>query len=170
MTTLGPDSAAPGARIVWEAKEDKSYDLEEALSPKSNRPERIGRRRSVSSSSPATTAPRRSSAVRSVRQRCRNRLGRRTNPDSDLNIRIAYSVARALAIRENHESVESEQALKAIDLATRAIEKQLEHLDQIKTWAETVKNNGEKMADRAGRMRADLAREVEALGPSSERS
>jgi len=80
-----------------------------------------------------------------------------------LNIRIAYSVARALVIRETHESIESEQALNMIDLATRAIEKQLEHLDQIRTWAETVKNNGEKMADRAGRMRADLAREVEAL-------
>jgi hypothetical protein len=44
------------------------------------------------------------------------------NSSSDLNLRIAYSVARALAIRESHESVESEQALHAIDLATRAIE------------------------------------------------
>jgi hypothetical protein len=48
-------------------------------------------------------------------------------------------------------------------LAARAIEKQLEHLDQIKIWAETVKTNGEKMADRAGKMRADLAKQVESL-------
>jgi hypothetical protein len=65
-------------------------------------------------------------------------------------------------VREQ-QSVESEHALNAIDLATRAIEKQLDHLDQIKIWAETVKSNGDKVAERAGRMRADLAREVEAL-------
>jgi len=70
------------------------------------------------------------------------------------------SVARALVIRENHESVETEHAISAIEVATRTIEKQLDHLDQIKTWAETVKNNGEKIADRAGRMRGDLAKEI----------
>jgi hypothetical protein len=31
VTTLGPDSAAPGARIVWEAKSNISYDLAGAL-------------------------------------------------------------------------------------------------------------------------------------------
>jgi uncharacterized protein Smg (DUF494 family) len=72
-------------------------------------------------------------------------------------------LARALVIRENHDSVESEYALKAIDLSARAIEKQLGELDQLKTWAETVKNNGEKMSASVARMRADLAKEVEAL-------
>jgi len=32
VSILGPDSAAPNARVVWEAKEDKSYDLRRALS------------------------------------------------------------------------------------------------------------------------------------------
>ena len=34
VTVRGPDSAAPGARIVWEAKDDKSYDLKRALAEK----------------------------------------------------------------------------------------------------------------------------------------
>jgi hypothetical protein len=161
VTTLGPDSAAPGARIVWEAKEDKSYDLKRALAEieaaRKNRQAQSGVFVFSRTAAPDGLQPfaRYGNDVVIIWDA--------DNPDSDLNIRIAYSVARALVIRETHESVESEQALNAIDLATRAIEKQLEHLDQIRTWAETVKNNGEKMADRAGRMRADLAREVDAL-------
>ncbi len=161
VTTLGPDSAAAGARIVWEAKEDKSYDLKRALaeieSARKNREAQIG-----------VFAFSRNSAPDGLQSFAR--YGNdivitwdAESPDTDQNIRVAYSVARALVVRENHESVESEQALRAIDVATRAIEKQLDHLDQIKTWAETVKSNGEKVADRAMRMRADLAKEIEAL-------
>jgi hypothetical protein len=161
VTTLGPDSAAPGVRIVWEAKEDKSYDLKRALAEmdvaRKNRQAQIGIFVFSRLAAPEGLQP-------------FTRYGNDVvviwdaeNPDSDLNIKVAYSVARALVIREAHESVESEHALNAIDLATRAIEKQLDHLDQIKIWAETVKSNGDKVAERAGRMRADLAREVEAL-------
>jgi hypothetical protein len=161
VTTLGPDSAAPGARIVWEAKEDKSYDLKTALAEievaRKNRQAQIGVFVFSRITSPESLQP-------------FARYGNdivitwdAANTDSDLNLRVAYSVARALVIRENHESVESEQALKVIDLATRAIEKQLEHLDQIKVWAETVRSNGDKVVERAAKMRADLAREVEAL-------
>ena len=85
------------------------------------------------------------------------------DPASDLFIKAALSVARALVIRENHEAVEAEQAVTAIELATRTIEKQLGYLCEIKTWAETVKSNGDKIADRAGRMRTDLAKEIESL-------
>jgi DNA-binding PucR family transcriptional regulator len=47
--------------------------------------------------------------------------------------------------------------------ATRAIEKQLQYLDEFKKWGETVKCNGEKIADRAERMKKELLTEVEAL-------
>ena len=50
-----------------------------------------------------------------------------------------------------------------IERATRAIEKQLQHLDEFKKWGETVKCNGEKIADRAERMKKELLLEVEAL-------
>jgi hypothetical protein len=161
VTTLGPDSAAAGVRIAWEAKEDKSYDLRRALAEmeeaRKNRQAQIG----VFVFS-RTTAP---DGLQPF-ARYGNNIVVIWDPDdanSDLYVRVAYSVARALVIRESHESTETEQAVKSIDLATRCIEKQLEHLDQIKTWADTVKSNGEKIADRAIRMRADLGKEVETL-------
>lgn len=76
-------------------------------------------------------------------------------------VKAAYSVARALVIRETHESAESEAAVAAIEKATITIEKQLEHLGQIKTWADTVKNNGEKISERAGKLQEALAEQVE---------
>jgi hypothetical protein len=82
---------------------------------------------------------------------------------SDLYIKTAYTLARALVIRENHDSVESEHALKAIDLSARAIERQLGELDQLKKWADSVMNNGERMSASVAKMRGDLAKEVEAL-------
>jgi hypothetical protein len=78
-------------------------------------------------------------------------------------VKAAYSVARALVVRETQRSAESEGALNEIELATREIERQIEYLAQIKTWAETVKSNGEKIADRAGRMNDVLTHELEEL-------
>lgn len=161
VTTLGPDSAAPSARIAWEVKSDKSYDLKSALweieQARKNRQAQTGIFVFASNAAPDGLQP---------FARYGNDVVITWDPDnvdSDLNIKAAYSVARALVIREIHESLESEEAIKAIDLATRSIEKQLEHLDQIKTWAETAKTNGGKIAERALKMRGDLAAEVEAL-------
>jgi hypothetical protein len=161
VTILGPESAAPGARIVWEAKDDKSYDLKSARAEmeeaRKNRQAQVGVFVFARGAAPDGLQP----FARYV-----NDLVITWDPDdptSDLFIKVALSVARALVIRESHESVEAEQVVTAIELATRTIEKQLDHLEQIKTWAETVKNNGENIADRARRMRADLAKEIESL-------
>jgi hypothetical protein len=161
VTELGPDSAAPGARIVWEAKDDKSYDLKRALAEmdeaRKNRQAQVGVFVFARTSAPDGLQP---------FARYGNDLVITWDPDdvaSDLFIKAALSVARALVIRESHESVEAEQAVTAIEFATRAIEKQLDHLEHIKTWAETVRSNGDKIADRAGRMRGDLEKEIESL-------
>ena len=161
VTTLSAESSSAGARIVWEAKEDASYDLKDALTEisvaRSNRQAQIGIFVFSSKTAPKSIPP-------------FARYGNDIvvvwdveNAESDLNIRVAYSLARALVVRETSDSVESTQALKAIEVSTRAIEKQIEHLDQIKTWAETARSSGEKVIDRATRMRSDLAREVESL-------
>src|SRR5579883_2209874 len=75
----------------------------------------------------------------------------------------AYSLARALVIRESHESAECGAALKAIESATRAIETQIKHVADVKTWADTIRNNGEKIADRAGKMQDALRAQVDEL-------
>jgi hypothetical protein len=161
VTELGPDSAAPSARIVWEAKDDKSYDLRKALGEveeaRKNRSAQVGVFVFGSSSAPEGLQP---------FARYGNNIVVIWNPDdpaSDLLIKAALSVSRALVIRENHAASGTAQSLVEIELATRAIEKQLGYLDQIKTWADTVKSNGDKISDRAGRMNADLTREIESL-------
>jgi hypothetical protein len=161
ITVLGPESAAPSARIVWEAKSNKSYDLASALREldlaRKNRQAQVGVFVFSKSTAPEDVE---------LFARYGNDLVVLWDPEdpvTDLYVKAAFGVARALVIRETHESGESEHALNAIELATRAIEKQIEGLGQIKTWAETVRSNGDKIADRAGKMQEALQEEVEEL-------
>ncbi len=161
VTVLGPENLAAGARIVWEAKENRSCTLTRALEEigeaRKNRQAQIGVFVFSQNTAPEGLQP----------------FARYDNDiviiwdadaaETDLHLRVAYSLARALAIRENHDSVERAHALREIDLAVRGIERQLAHLDQIKTWAETVRTNGEKVVERVVKMRTDLSKEVEAL-------
>jgi hypothetical protein len=161
VTVLGPESAAAGTRIVWEAKENRSYTLTRAL-------EEIGEARRNRRAQIGVFVFSQRTAPEGLQPFARYGndiviIWDADAPETDLHLRVAYSLARALAIRENHDSVESAQAFREIDLATRGIEKQLTHLDQIKTWAETVKTNGEKVVERVVKMRAELTKEVEAL-------
>ena len=161
VITLGPDSAAPNARIVWEAKSNKSYDLAGALKEldkaRKNRQAQVGVFVFAKDAAPDGSEPfaRYGNDIIVVWDP--------EDPASDLYVRAAYSVARALVIREAHESAESEAAVAAIEKATLAIEKQLEHLGQIKTWADTVKSNGEKISERAEKMQKELTQQVETL-------
>jgi hypothetical protein len=161
VVALGPDSAAPNAHIVWEAKSNKSYDLAGALKEldqaRKNRQAQVGVFVFAKEAAPDGSDPfaRYGNDIIVVWDP--------EDPASDLYVKAAYSVARALVIRETHESAESEAAVAAIEKATLAIEKQLEHLGQIKTWADTVKNNGEKISERAGKLQEALTEQVESL-------
>jgi hypothetical protein len=161
VTTLGSDSSASGARIVWEAKSNKGYDLAGALKEieegRKNRQAQVGVFVFAKEAAPESMEP---------FARYGNDLMIVWNSDdasADLYVKAAYSVARALVVRETQHTSESEEALNEIELSTREIEKQIEYLAQIKTWAETVKGNGEKIADRAGRMHEVLLKAVEEL-------
>lgn len=161
VVALGPESPAPGAQVVWEAKEDRSYDLKKALAEmeeaRKNRQAQLGVFVFSKQTAPADLAP----------------FGRYgadlvvvwdgEDPATDVYVKAAYSVARALAIRVKTEAAHTAEAVQEIELATRAVEKQLNWLDELKRMAETVKGHGEKILDRAVRMRADLAKEVERL-------
>jgi hypothetical protein len=85
------------------------------------------------------------------------------DPGGDLVVRVAYSLARALAVRERCEDRSARAAIGEIESAARAIEKQQGYLDDVRKWAETVKGHGEKIADRSARMAEELQRDVERL-------
>ena len=82
---------------------------------------------------------------------------------TDLRIRCAYSLARGLATRRASHSAASDEALREIDLATRAVEKQLQYLDEVARMAGTVENNGKKIRERMDRMREQLAADVDRI-------
>ncbi|MEP7364535.1 MAG: hypothetical protein ABI972_14865 [Acidobacteriota bacterium] len=161
VVTLGPDSPAPGVKIVWEAKQAGGYTLRSALDEineaRKNREAQIGIFVFSARHAPATLEP----------------FGRydrdivivwdAEDPNSALLVRAAYSLARALALREKKSSADSAAALRSIDEATRAVARQASYLDEMRTWAETVKRNGEKIADRATRMTTDLQRAIDTL-------
>ena len=158
---LGAESAAAHARIVWEAKEKQGVGLREALDEideaRRNRQAQVG----VFVFS-ATTAP---EGLESLQRHGGDVVivWDAEDPASDLVVRAAYSLARALAVRERRSDDEAKAAVVEIDRATRAIEKQAGYLDDMRKWAETVRSGGEKIADRSARMAEDLRREIERL-------
>ena len=158
---LGPESPAPGVRIVWEAKEQLGYDIKAALAEldvaRKNREAQIG-------------VFVFSQKVAPVGMTAFGRYGNdilvawdADDTTSDVFVKAAYSVGRALAIRQKALAVKTGEAVGQIDLAIRAVEKHIKQLDDIETWAGTVKSNGEKILDRVKRMRDALGEEVARL-------
>lgn len=161
VIVLGPETAAPGVRIVWEAKEDRSYALKDALAEieeaRKNRQAQIGVFVFSQKTAPSAMQP-------------FTRYGHdivvvwdADDPASDIYVKAAYSVTRAMALRESAESKETLEALQHIELSTRQVEKQIQYLDDFKRWGETVKGHGEKIVDRAERVKRELVNEVERL-------
>jgi hypothetical protein len=158
---LGADSAAAHARIVWEAKEKQAYPLRAALEEideaRRNRQAQVGVFVFSRKTAPEgiETLQRHGSDIVVVWDA--------DEPASDLVVRAAYSLARALAVRERRSDRESEAALAELERAARGVERQIGYLDDVRRWAETVKGHGEKIGERSARMAEDLRREVERL-------
>jgi len=161
VVELGADSAAAHARIVWEAKEKQSYSLRAALEEideaRRNRQAQVGVFVFSSKTAPENleTLQRHGSDVVVVWDS--------QDATSDLIVRAAYSLARALAVRERRDDRASQVAIVEIERAARGIERQMGYLDEVRKWAETVKGHGEKIAERSSRMAEELRRDVERL-------
>lgn len=158
---LGADSAAAHARVVWEAKDKQQYSLRAALAEideaRRNRQAQVG----VFVFS-RKTAP---EGLESLQRHGSDVVvvWDEDDPGSDMLVRAAYSLARALAVRERRTDKESQAAIVAIERAARGVERQVSFLDEVRRWAETVKGHGEKIAERSTRMADELRREVERL-------
>jgi hypothetical protein len=158
---LGAESAAAHARIVWEAKEKQGFTiraaLEEIEEARRNRRAQVGVFVFSAKAVPEGLEPfqRHGGDVVVVWDA--------EDPASDLVVRAAYSLARALAVRERRSDQESLAAIAEIERAARGVERQIGHLVEIRRWAETVKGHGEKIVERAVRMAEDLRADVERL-------
>ncbi len=161
VVELGADSAAAHARVVWEAKDKRGCTLRAALDEideaRRNRQAQVGVFVfSVANAPPGLTSLARHGSDIVVAWDA-------DDPAADLVVRVAYSLARALAVREHCADRSAQAAIGEIESAARAIEKQIGYLDDVRRWAETVKGHGDKIADRSARMADDLKRDVDRL-------
>jgi hypothetical protein len=161
VVTLGPDSSAPGASIVFEAKQSKSVDLKGALAEidvaRKNRQAQVGVFVYSSRTAPVgleTFARYGESIVATWDPE---------EPQLDWVLRAAYSVARALVIRERVTDADSTAAVHEIEIAVRTIEKQLKRIADIKRFAETTVSSVNKIAGEAEKMAKELEAQIEKL-------
>ena len=161
VVELGLESAAAHARVVWEAKDRSGYSLraalEEICEARRNRQAQVGVFIFSKRTAPEGLEP--------LQRHGTDILVAwdAEDPAADLVVRAAYSLARALAVRERRSDRQSQAALAEIERAARGIEKQIGYLEDVRKWAETVKGHGDKILDRSGRMAEELRRDVERL-------
>jgi hypothetical protein len=161
---LGAESAAPGAGIVIECKEDRSFTeslaLEELSEARPNREAQIG----VFVFS-AATAPSHLPPLRRVGNDvlC---VWDKDDPSTDVILTAALSVARALVIRQKLDDARSSTELNQMDDSINRIALAAGKLDEIEKWAGTILSSGEKIRDSARSMREELETRVEKLRES----
>jgi hypothetical protein len=161
VVTLSDDCAAPGARIVVEAKEDASYKLattlEEAEVARANRDAGICLFVHSRKSAPAGLEP-------------FARYGQNLvvvwdaeDEATDVVLQAAITCARALSVRAARRSGVEAVSMQKIDQAVLAITKQIEGFDEIRTSAGTVTSAAQKIDNRARIMAEQITRQTEAL-------
>lgn len=157
---LGPDSAAPGAKIVVEAKEKENYTLaaarEEIEEARKNRGAQIGL--FIFSQK---TAP----ALQDSWLRYGNDIFVVWNPEdptTDLYVKTCLSLARALCIKQEKQSAATAADFQAIDKAILEVENRAS-LSEIEGFAKTIQNRSEDILKKVETSRKSLLRQVEIL-------
>ncbi|MCH2113819.1 MAG: hypothetical protein MK171_02745 [Pirellulales bacterium] len=158
---LGSDSAAAGARIVVEAKQDASYKLAKALAEmeeaRKNRDAQFGVFVFSRRAAPNQLAPlaRYGSDLVVVWDA--------EDPTTDSTLRAALEIARALCVR----SCQAGQRQAAdVDKAVLRIEKAVQNLDGVRTSAQTIKTASEKILDRVEKDQRTLDKQLVILRES----
>jgi len=160
---LGPESAAPSARIVVEAKEKDKYPIaqarEEIDGARNNRGAQVGLFVYSASLAPAEM-------LAAPLLRYGNDVFVIWNPQdagTDLFLKTAFTLARALCVRAACHSDAEAADFRAIDEAICEIEKRTEGLNEIETSAKTIQSGSEKILKRVELCRKALVQQVEIL-------
>jgi hypothetical protein len=162
VVTLGPDCAGAGAAIVVEAKASGAYTLKSTLEEADS-----ARRNRAASVCLFVHAARTAPAGLPELARYGNDVVVLWDDDdlaTDVRLRAALLVAKALALRGAEPSAESVASLAEMDHAIEAIRKQISGFDEIRTSANTIVNGGHKILERARIMQEQIERRLAALG------
>lgn len=161
VLTLGPESAAPGERIVCECKADRSYSeakaLEEIALARKNREARVGLFVVARDSAGEGFEPLR-------------RVGMDVlvvwDPEdraTDPYVNAAISIARALVVQEHRALRQSEGDVREIEQSVRGIERLVTAAESIAHDAQLVVRRGTKIGKTAQLLRGRLDEEIERL-------
>jgi hypothetical protein len=161
VITLGDESAAPGANIVIESKEDSSYDLRKAraecLTARNNRDAEV-----------AIFIFSKKSAPTGQEVMCRQGndifvVWDAEDLASDIHVRAALMVARALSVRNAKARTEESADLDALDKSILELEREAKRLGEIKKWTETIKSNSGKVLDEVAKMTDGVLKQIDCL-------
>jgi hypothetical protein len=161
VVELGPESASPGARIVFEAKAKKRYTLKSALSElgeaRTNRDAQVGVFVFDRASAPQNMEPlhRSGSDVFVVWDG--------EDLTTDIYLKVAFGLARTLAHRKCAAGSRADADFVALDMLIEEIAAHVVTLDVIEKSARIVKKNGEGILTHAQGMRDAVERQAEAL-------
>jgi hypothetical protein len=158
VVTLGPDSAAPGAIIVVEAKARDGMTLKGTL----DEADEARRNRGASVClfvHAARTAP---AGLPELRRWGNDVVVIWDDDDAatDIRLKAACQVAKALAVRAGKHEEEEAASLAEMDSAIEAIRKQIAGFEEIQSTARTVVNSGDKILNRARIMHEEIERRL----------
>jgi len=161
VITLGAESAVPGAKIVVEAKEDKSYDLAKAL-------KEIEQARRNREAQAGVFVFSRDTAPRGLEHFLRHGkhiavVWDRDDPATDIFLRVGLSVAKALVIRDQLSDIKNKSSVQAVKSALNAITSDVTVLEEIAKWATTVRRSGEKIGKKVGGLQKKLVKNLAIL-------
>lgn len=161
LVTLGPESAAPDARIVIEAKQEAGYSLakarEEIRQARDNRQAQLGLFVFSQKSAPAGLEP-------------FARYGDdlfviwdAEDSSTDVQLSAGLTTARALAVRAARQTEAQTADFEAIDKAILEIQKRTDGLDEVRKSAETIQNASQNILERVRKNRRSLEKQVGVL-------
>jgi gas vesicle protein len=161
LLELGAEAAAAGARIVLEAKAVAGYTLQEARDEIDEARRNRGAQVGVFVFSRKTAPPGMEPLVRHGDDVFV--AWDPEDPQSDLLLRGALSVARALCVRQTQDREAQAADFEALDTAILAVARQAELLDEVRRSAETIQSGSKKILERVRKVREQLESQVEVL-------
>jgi hypothetical protein len=158
---LGHDSRAPGARIVFEAKEVNGFTLKEALaeleSARKNRAAEVGVFVFSDKTAPKDLRP---------IGRYGNDVVVRWNPDdrvTDAYLWAAIELARLMCLQQLHDRDVQAADFESIERAIHDIEKHAANLEDVRKYAETIQSASGKILKRVEIDSEAFKRQIETL-------
>ena len=161
VITLGPDCAAAGAKIVVECKEDQSYTMPRACAEmeraRQNRGAQVGVFVFSTKCAPAGCPP--------LARHGRDVLvvWDAEDPSTDVLLRAAVSVARALAVRERAAGDRTRSDLDGMTRAVAKVEKSCNVLGEVITWSSNIQRDSAKILRALEPAKLDLEDQIRDL-------